>query len=260
MRRRALVLAVLASCVPASEPRPPAGAAGFAVEPSPGARGTPFTTDDGWTLTVDALVVRAYVDVTPATPRFYGGSDDFLFDATTRQELWVPAVPVGPASVTAYLRGRYIYEGSERYADDVLVFGVGDDVAARFSRPADGGGSTDGPSVLLSVRGARGGRSVRLALALAADAGTSLGSAAPVEVRESAVALTDLEVAPEAVFGGGLAFGALADADGDGDGEISADELRARPIETPVEGAPADSLLDALARRCGTALLRRRAP
>lgn len=265
------VLAVAAaalSCVPASEPRPPAGAAGFDVEPSPAARGEPFDSD-GWTLTIEKLVIRAYVSVRQAdSSAVYGSSEGAsLLDARKTAQIYATAIPVGPAQIGATMSGRYISRDNEEFQSDVGdidVNGIDPGDVKRFEYVSDEGFKQTeygynpgrGPSVLLVMRARRGEREVSLDLALNSDSFGAFEASVPIEIRADALALAILDVVPEAVFRDDFGFGKLANHDADGDGRITADELRA--AEDPRRGVGPgmkSSYLDAFATRIGAVLL-----
>lgn len=276
MRRATFVFvfAWLVACVPASEPRPPAGAGGFVVEPSPAARGEPFESD-GWTLTVEKLVIRAYVGIMETEPSgcVYGANGEpYLFDGTKRAEIFHPGAPVGPSCVNLALAGRYFSSDGTSYDEDTTVIGVEPADVRRFGAPSDQGSSDSqygsGPSILLVVRGQRG--AVRVKLDLALDVTKGLGWVSDdqplrnlssiVEIRANELALAKLDVTPELVFSGDFRFETIASADVDSDGVATADELRSLPLPTNDHGMYPDArtFLDVLALRLATTLFHAR--
>jgi hypothetical protein len=259
------VFAWLVACVPASEPRPPAGAGGFVVEPSPAARGEPFESD-GWTLTVEKLVIRADVGIMQTNPSgcgYAGSGEPYLFDGRKRAEIFHPAVSVGPICVNLVLTGRHFSSDGTSYDVDPTVIGVDPADVGRFGAPSDQG-SSSGPSMLLVVRGQRGAARARLDLALDVTKGLGWVSknlslnnlSSTVEIRANELALAKLDVTPELVFSGDFRFETIASADADSDGVVTADELRKLLLPTNDHGidTEASTFLDALTLRLATTL------
>jgi hypothetical protein len=250
-------LALLAGCVPASDELPPAGAAGFAVEPSPPARGEPFMTADGWSIRFERVLVLAAVFAEPASPRLggSGNQESYLWNGAAPAVIFARALPVGPCRVRAWPQSRYLPAGGSDgpFSDPGEILAVPPELAARFGHVADngfdhgvivnehGGGFQEerdrwgfGPSIVFAVRAERGGRVVALDLALNAVPAGFVGPAEPesvtvLDVQKNALVLGPLTVEPERIFAEG--FEQVADADADGDGRITADELRAVELE-----------------------------
>lgn len=232
------IVASGSSCVPASEPAPPAGAIGFSTEPSPGAQGMPLLTADGWTVRFERLAIQVDVSATPRDmtgQRFYGSSETYRFDASKRVEIFARALPVGMATASLSLSGRYIGDlgGRKDYEEErTTILELPPEVIARFKRPADlSAGSPsypEGPSIVLSLRAEKGDRVITVDVAM--DAATSpLGGGTSREVTANALASIPLRVFPEAFFrdsfADALLFGDFAAADTDDDGRLSPDEL-----------------------------------
>lgn len=272
----ALALAsVVFACVPASEKHPPAGAGGFVIEPSPGARGEPFTTRDGWTITIDKLMVRARVSVYPTVSNngtfTQERNEAHLFDGTKQAQVFTPGVDVGDARISASLDSRSIYYGlGTDYKEDLDVVNVGPEDVARFDQAADQGlqsGSGfvygSGPSVLLELRATKAERTFSLRAAISTGYGSfdDRGDGVTITIREDDVSYAQLDVRPEAVFDGSLfgfvPFETLLGADANGDGLVTGEELRlAAPPTTPAANrGGTETLLDALATQLRTRLL-----
>lgn len=228
-----------ASCVPASEPLPEAGALGFAADPSPATRGEPFLTSDGWTVRVEALVLQVTVSVQPVSDSFstHGGYDQYRFDATRSAELFARGVDVGLAAGSLSLNGSYVDPSYGDVDDGLENLGIEDAVVARFRRPAEVTqnqeyASNSGPSMLLAVRAEKNGRVVTLDLTIALPSNTSADERHRIvgEVRADELTSVSMSVAAESLFideanGGGIGFDDFALADVNGNGVISGPEL-----------------------------------
>ena len=264
----ALALA-FAACVPASEALPPAGAAGYATEPTAAARGEPFVTSDGWTVRIQELVFQASVGATPLSRdnddpygASYGGSELYRWNARDRVDVFTPGLRLGDWSVSVSLRGLYRYGGNDDHYEDRLVsYGVDEQLALRF-RPVESGQRSyvEGPSFLVIARGEKAGRVVTLDVALSADvtfSSTSLPYSGPrLTVREDRLTTAPLRVSAEVLFSSGLGFEAIASADADGDGRVDEAELgRVTTRCCGLGSTPAKTTLsDALAKNAGGAL------
>jgi hypothetical protein len=242
--RRAIIAAALAcaSCVPASEALPPAGAFGFHTEPSPASRGEPFVTSDGWTIRIEKIAVQVNVSVSSennSSGRYYGGSSTFLFDATQVVDVYARAVAVGPATGNVNLTGSYLGDGRRPEDDEdederTEVIGLSPEARARFRAPADAHqssgsyGSYSGPSMLLAVRAEKAGRVVAFDLTLGVHSGYA-ESKATGEVRKDALVTVPMGIVAEAFFFDDktrdLRFDGFAAADADQDGIVTGPEL-----------------------------------
>ena len=236
-------LAALAACVPASEAAPPAGAYGFAIEPSPGARGEPIATTDGWTLRVEKLALQVSVTaMSMATDRSsrntFGSPENVRFDASKSASVFSRAIAAGPATGTITLQGEYLDQGdhSRSRDDQTEELGLPPEVSARFHAPADisendNGGSVSysGPSMLLVLRAERSGRVVSLDLSFALYSGYDQQGQGPRDVVANELVSVPLTVRPEVLFededSHQLRFDDFAAADANGDGLLSAHEL-----------------------------------
>jgi hypothetical protein len=247
-RARVLVLAAcLLACVPTSKAPPPAGAAGFQVEPSAAARGEPFESD-GWTLTVEKLVIRAVVGIPliartddpslpdqgrppPSAPRT-GGAEEYIFDASRRAEIFVSGVSVGQNDVVSSMARRLTLDA----LPVVTLPGVVPTDMKRLGEPAEQ--SPYVPTVLLVIRARRGASSILLDVALDTAEVVATMVVLPVEVRANELALATLDVRPELLFRGvegiNVGFEVIASADTDHDEIVSAAELRALPLPASV--------------------------
>jgi hypothetical protein len=244
--KRALLVATLAcaSCVPASEELPPAGAFGFHTEPSAASRGEPFATSDGWTIRIEKIAMQVNVSVSStgdSRGRYYGGSSTFLFDATRVVEVYARAVAVGPATGNVNLTGSYLGDGRRPEDDEdederTEVIGLSPEARARFRAPADAHmssgsyGSYSGPSLLLAVRAEKAGRVVAFDLTLGVYSGYTERNASG-EVREDALVTVPMGIVGEAFFFDektqDLRFEAFAASDADHDGIVTGPELGA---------------------------------
>jgi hypothetical protein len=279
----------LVACVPASEKRPPAGAGGFAIEPSAAARGEPFVTTDGWTIMIDKLIVRATINVTPApfvNNTNWGSEDYHLFDGSKQARIFLPGIPVGAFLVRADPYSEYLVAGrpaggllANSYHTELDVVGVGPADVARFAELSDEGLNTDStptygasPSVVLALRGRRGDQQISVSVAEGSTGSyvhsLDQGDAPRIDIVANELVLATLHVTPELIFGPDFGFTPLVAADRNGDAHITGDELRATPAaqrgSSPQEENPSPStggfyaatLLDALASRIQANLLK----
>ncbi len=240
--RRALACAVLCACVPSTEEATPRGAAGFDIIPSSASRGEPFITEDGYTITVERLVVIALVSSNDATVYDTYGR---VLRGTKGGAVFQRALPLGETQVRLGLQGLYIGAYGQNAARQVEDWDqLTPAEQARLSQTADssvpsGSGGGLGPAALLHVRATRGTTTFVMRVSLAA---TSLfsdrSSNATLRVERDAVALSPAQLRAEAFFGastGAKRFATFADADVDGDGVVSRDELLQAPI-APTDG------------------------
>jgi hypothetical protein len=247
----AVLLLFACGCVPASEERPPAGAAGFDTVPSRATQGEAFATSDGWTLHVEKLVFQ--VSVSASADLFaYGLSEPYVFDAQKPTRVFARALPVGPGRVNIMPYGRYIGYTDNDYVDRVERINVDDETNARFNRLPDEGQEspyTPGPSVLVIVRGERVGSVLRLDAALNVTASApprpfdeefEKEFGVPVEVRKNDVSTVALPIDAAAIF---PTFDDLARSDADGDGKITASELTATGTLSQLEQRIANVLV-----------------
>lgn len=274
-------------CVPASDELPPTGAAGFVTAPSPATRGEPFTTDDGWLLRIEKVALSVWVQASGASYDYDGiydgrryGSGGWLFDAARPTVVYAPEISPGGVSVSAMLRGNYLFVGRENPRDRRRLVGVAPEIAARFNQPPDEGfddsygglygryPSGDGPSILLAVRAERAGRTERMEIVLAVEtySGSTTSRGVLLNVREDDVVAGTLDIRAEELFRGGagrLAFDEFAAADVDHDGTVTIAELRAArttckcPVTAPAHpstGVPPPSLVDLIELNAGKLL------
>lgn len=269
-----VALAALAACVPASEALPPAGAGGFATQPSPATRGEPFTTEDGWTVRIEKVALSCWITASPPFGSYSGrryGSGGWLFDASQPVAVYAPEISVGPAIVDIALRGNYVYVGRDNSRDSRRILGVAPEVVERSNAPPDEGfedayfgddlryPAGDGPSVLLALRAERAGRVERMDLALGISAyPSSSGRRLAIDIFEDTVITRPVGVNVEELFRdskGRLAFDEFAAADTDGDGVVTIAELKSArttckcPITAPAHPSgprPVPDLVDLL--------------
>jgi len=267
------VVAVMTACVPASEALPPAGAGGFATQPSAATRGEPFSTEDGWTVRIERVALSCWVSTSPPGGSYNGrryGSGGWLFDASKPVALYAPEVSIGPAVVDISLRGNYVYVGRDNNRESRRILGVAPDVVERSNAPPDEGfedayfgddlryPAGDGPSVLLALRAERAGRVKRMDLALGITSYAGFSGRFSVDIVEDTVVTRPVGVSIEELFRDGrgrLAFDEFAAADTDGDGTITIAELEAGattckcPVTAPAHPSgqrPVPDLVDLL--------------
>lgn len=249
MRRASLLFLslLLAACVPASEEAPPRGAAGVEAVPSAETQGTPFVTTDGWTITIEKLVLQVSVSATPEKLLYSGRSEPYVFDAQKPALMFARALPIGSARVTITPYGRYIGYSENDYLERVERINVDDETNARFNRLPDEGQDscyTPGPSVVLAARAERNGIVVTLDAALNVLTSSRRSRDAefgtPVEVRRNDVSSVELVIDAKAIF---PAFEDIARSDADGDGAVTASELEASRVLTALEQRIADAFV-----------------
>lgn len=232
--KRALLLFAFAACVPATESQKPAGAGGFHTEPTPASKGQAFVTDDGWTVTVDALVLRGWVSASPVDTngRYGGGSDNYLWNARDVVDLYAPALSIGKWSVHMQLQGAYV--GDQFSEDEPVDLGVDPRIALRFKERVQFehnpyGGYDQGPFGVLVAHGSKDGRVTKLDITLAEGYGSGGNQEAfnVVDVTENALSSTALPIDAAKMFfdKGKLVFQPVADADADQDGDVTEAEL-----------------------------------
>jgi hypothetical protein len=267
------------------------------LTPSAAARGDPLVTDDGWTVRVEALVMLGYLSV--ACSREYEKHDSegtFVIDVARPFQFFQRAVVAGTCPVNLAFF-HLLLDPSTRKASIPLAPFVrpGDTTAPallrRFEETADdyepesgfagaftesGERMTDGPALLIRLRGEREGRVVVVDLALAIFSFSERpffekASTKPLDVVPNELRFVEFVVAPERVLvpGGavkGRTFGDIAAADADGDGQATPDELRAVRVRLHADGSDVVDPTCVLPRTrpeegCGTLLhaLRRRA-
>ncbi|MEZ4264220.1 MAG: hypothetical protein R3B36_34320 [Polyangiaceae bacterium] len=226
-------VALAASCVPVTEELNPRGAILIRTEPSPTTRGAPLTTSDGWTVYVEDIVVMALFSAGVGDVGS-GNIEEQLFRASEPTEAIIRAVQAGPAAAQLrYTRWRI---GRPRSSTEIGA-GIDEGLRARFDAVGDGetlgncGGITPnfrlGPSLHLRVRAEKGGRTVRLDLALLRSRIPSM-TVRSVDVRANDLTPAPFPIVAEELFKneqGALVFDDLARADSDGDGEITGQEL-----------------------------------
>lgn len=250
--KRVLAIALLAACVPSTESRTAAGAAGVVTEPSAASRGEPFVTADGWTLVIDSLILQAEVAVVSQNGQqsAYGSTTSYLWDARRRVELFTPALELGSWLVRVAPRSRYLTSNG---FDEIENLGVETSLEARFYQPvvtpfdAFGDDFRRGPSALLVVRATKGTREVSMSVALGRPLGgsaPSVGLAEPVHVvlvEANALSTSSIRVDGSRFFlddDRALRFDLLAAADADADGAITDFELASSIVPCRVCNAP----------------------
>ena len=228
----------LAACVPPTDEPAPRGAAGVDTVPSAETAGTPFTTADGWTVTLEKLVLQVSVSATPES-REYGSSDPYVFDARKPARMFTPALPLGTAHVTVTPYGRYIGYRDNNYLERIERINVDDETNERFNRLPDEGQDsqyTPGPSVVIAARAERGASVITLDLALNVTAISRIARdeeyGVPVDVRKNELGSFELLIDAKQIFAG---FDYIARSDADRDGIVTASELEATKALTNLE-------------------------
>lgn len=256
-RGPAFVVAV-AACVPSVEDPSPHGAAGFSFIPSDATRGAAFVTRDGYTLTIERLVVRLFVDG--------GSSNGTLMSLSTSATAYATEVPEGGTEISLITNARAPVADPE----PEVRHGVTDEEDARFSVPPDlvgtgprsnseyCNGPEGRPTVLLAMRAERAREKYRIDLSLCVLGAGPAG--VPIDVRRDELTTVPLFVRAERLFSttGRTEdepypwFGSFAVADRNDDGLLTPEELAAaRPSreERIYEAGSNDSLADLLLGR-----------
>jgi hypothetical protein len=251
--RLAVVLGVASACVPRTAAVAPRGAIAIATVPSPGSRGEPFVTTDGWTVRVEQLVLLARFSATSGhgtgdprelKPRT-GEARAWLFRASDPVEPIVRAIDEGPArALIEFEVGFAIFGGGLHVNEEPrrIVRAVDGALEQRFREAADNEGERCvrgdaecfefGPSFHLVATAERGTRTERVDLApLYGGIGRisiSEEREVPTVVVANELTRVELPVRAEALFTdeeGTLLFDDIAGADTNGDGIVSTAEL-----------------------------------
>lgn len=260
---------VLVACVPASTPLAPAGAAGFTTEPSPASLGQPFTTDDGWTVRFEQLVLQGWVSSIPKEPRdFSSDASTFRWNARDRVEIFARAMSVGAWDL-GIIVGRPLSEDPE----DIITLGVAPEIVRRFERPADDGAAFGfplppmraergspfidralPPSLVVVVTAEKAGRSIRLDIALSTDFTFDDSTRnTTIDVKADSLTTRPIQVNAERLFkvqrkengaAPRLELDPFAAADADKDGILTVAELREVEVPCPECLQPAGTPLD----------------
>jgi len=232
----AIILAA-ASCVPSTADPHPRGGFSIRFVPSAATAGQPFTTADGWTLTIQktAFYVHALAqsgDFKPTPPTIITSAiDSRLLSATNDCELALRGLDVGDAVVKAGLETDGSDPGPSTHC------GVDPEMAARFEKAADSQtglvfGQTIGgfPYVAVVVAAEKEGRRIHLELFIAALVPDPLFHGelviTPVKANEGVTLRFPAQF--ESIFlNDGRdpvppPFGDIADADADRDGVVTA--------------------------------------
>lgn len=254
------VLALVAACVPTEPEKFPRGGVAVRFAPSEATAGAPFTSSDGWTVTLEktALHARASVLQQAIGREDYGyggtGSLPHIFDPRYACELRLSGLAPGPAMVAVELVAmdpRWQYNSAEE-----SVCAVDPVTLKRFKTFADDARLTSppdmlepdhyvvtyGPNVYVKGSAVKDGRVVSFDLALSASSVSTRstvgeldengvwhpldpddGSSVNIVANQGTPAR--FEVHFESLFAGGIE--PLAAADADGDGEVTAEELYA---------------------------------
>jgi hypothetical protein len=263
--KRALFLVLLINCVPDGAPVEPRGAIGVTTEPSPASRGEPFTTKDGFTVTIKRVIVFAMVHSVP--PNLGDGPANgevaerlFLFNASNPRRaeeklLILRAVPVGNQALRFNLqgRGRFIIEG----ADKSFYLNVDVDKATedRFRQPPEGlediaTAEPDGPpmqtGMLLTAHLEKAETKIDLDLTLLGQGERNTQQI--VNVTANTINQAFWTVTAERFFTEGGQD--IANADTNHDGRVTGQELRAAIVVNP-DTEEEDTVLNRLSAHTG---------
>ena len=254
------------ACVPSTDDLNPAGAAGFALVPSAATRGEPFSTEDGYVVTIDAVVILLDLFAYPRRDYPYsaeglqGGNDTVLISGKRTEPLYLPGVSTGETTLNVSFSQLFLGADSilEPVTDDAVR-----EYLPRFEQPADlilefgeprPSPPPFGPSMLISLHAVGNGRTYRSSFTLDVDSvTTNVGPSmlvtanslqtAPLDVRAELLFM-DVDTcgnrcsagygedhagppySDEALASLPPVFGPFALADADGDGIITGAELR----------------------------------
>lgn len=252
MKRRALAFAALvAACVPATEDTDPRGGVVARLVPSAETSGKTFQSHDGWNVTIDKFAVRAML----MAERPVGDTDDFsgfiggsgriwIVAASERCELQAVAISVGPAVAYVSLAPRF--SGFEKFKDELVCDAVDRQLLPYFERKADSAfpkydsdsfdSFQNSPSLVLLAHAEKGGRTIRLELAIDSHSfrRDSAKGQTPTTIVANQGALVRIAVDASALFrenqrddSSDVSFDHVADADANGDGLVTGAELSA---------------------------------
>jgi hypothetical protein len=260
-------LAVFQACVPIADDPAPRGAAGFTLTPTPASAGAPFVTADGYTITIERLVLAVRASSSDSgiqgTTIYYGSKAAQVY-ATGIRERTVPVT----------LNFTHFNINYPDTSDDEFERSISDADFKRLQSPFDFSDtqafSEDdpssirlklGPSVIVSMRATRNSQTFRLDVALGVFAAKAL--TANLVIERNALVSASVSVDAQALFSNGaeLRFAEFAAADGNSDETISWNELIAAPT-TPsqfggVVSNPPKNLGSLLATRCSKLLQRK---
>jgi hypothetical protein len=260
------LLALLAlRCVPDGAPVEPRGAIGITTDPSPATRGEPFTTQDGFKVTIRRLIVFAMFNAVPPNAR---GSIDgevaerlFLWNASNPRRaeekiLILRAIPVGDRSLRYNLqgRGKFIIEGAER--SFYLNVDVDKATEDRFRQPPEGiediALDPESPpmqtGMLLTARLENEKNQTTIDLDMTLLGQGERNTQQIVNVAASALTPATWKIFAERFFAEGGQD--IANADTNHDGRVTGQELRAATITNPETGEE-DTVLNRLSVHTG---------
>lgn len=259
MKRRLLLVALLAACVPTEPEKDPRGGVAVTFAPSEATAGAPFQSPDGWTVTIEKTAIRPMPVATPASvPEFYGGGTSYARIVDPRYECEVRVTQMSPGPVSVSVQFQPV-DPRWNPEEEVEACAVDEATARRFRTFADDTPVTPdlftndpeqyqyvasyAPTVYVKGAAVKDGRVLAFDLALAvttvstayskAGAYDEDGNYQPqppapdtvVNVVANQGTPVRFEVHYESMFAGGI--DPLAAADADHDGRVTAAELRA---------------------------------
>jgi hypothetical protein len=239
------IIVAAVSCVPAAADPHPRGGFSVRFEPSAATAGQPFTTADGWTLTIKKTAIHVHAlaqsgDFKATPPMIVTSAlDDRLLSPTNDCELALRSLDVGDAVVKAGLE----IDGSD--PPPGAPCGVDPEMAARFEGAADSqiglafGQAIGGfPNVGVVLDAEKNGRRIHLELFIAALVPDSMlhGKLVITSVKANDGVTIRFPAQFESIFVADgrdpppIPFDDIADADADGDGNVTGAELDARSL------------------------------
>lgn len=258
----ALLVVLLAACVPATPEEAHLGGIALTLAPSEATAGKPFESWDGWTVVLEKTALR--VQATASSENDHGagagvGALPRIFDPRYMCELRLSGLPVGTARVSVMLRG-----GNPVFDEDLgdeTHCGVDDPVVQRFHDFGDPAEHANGPYLYVRGEGTKGDRRLRFDLMLSDVESLARAdpSTIPPTTRSSNVQIVPDKGAPvrfevhmEKLFTGGLDVLAVADANADG--ELTSAELEASCKPDPSWTHPASgACINVLSQLAGRA-------
>lgn len=218
VRRLAVLALAIVSCVPSGEETDPRGALGLVTVPSPGSRGEPFVTKDGWTVHVEALIVQVSIvgsTVDPAADTVLGEEvretshqGPYLFRASRTESFVAPGLPTGSGTVRLPFSKLEIGTRLTNEPHETEARNVEPTLSARFFQPPesldpafDNPGPPDfGPAILLVARAEKNGRVVTIDFTF--NGAFRPYDETPLEIRKNALNERRLTTAAENLFSG----------------------------------------------------------
>jgi hypothetical protein len=235
-----------AACVPATEELNPGGAVGFDLVPSATSQGEPFTTSDGFTLTVERAVLAMDITLNTSSQKnlsSVNSREDAVWDTRTQALIFLRALPIGQvfvsyrlSSISSYDLGDTREAGYRATSRDLSSFTKADLDRIR-SWIANSRNTSNISSGRIVVSAKKGGQSWTLDVVLPAwfKAGSDTdGPEISFNVKQDALERRTVTVMLENLFRRAnmdttLRFQAFVDADLNRDGTIDEAELSKAP-------------------------------